>query len=205
MYIANRKIKFSYFFIIPATVFILSLPKVFYSHDLLAGFKVYYNQAGTYAQYITLNFSNVYGIFLKGYDQNNPNLIYTPLKELSIIGIIITLFIFITIAYIVHYKKIKFKKQTIIEFGLFVVLLSTFFLPQMHERYLYMGDIISLLYFAINIKKYYVPIIVEFISLNGYMYLLFGGFSINFSSISIAFLVFLVFYSRDMVKKYFIE
>ena len=190
-----------YFLYIPLTVFILSIPKVIYSHDLLAGFKVYIDQAGTYKEYITLNFPNIYGIFIKG---NNTNLINTPFPELSTIGILITFAILVTVAYFVHTKKIKFDREAIIEFSLFSILLTTFFLPQMHERYLFMGDVIALLYLVINMKKYYVPLMIEFISLNGYMYLLFSGFAINFSTLSIAYLVLMILYTKEMIKKYFI-
>lgn len=204
MYIADHNnIKFRYFLFIPLIVFLFSLPKVIYSGDFLAGFRVYINQTSTYSQYITLNFPNIYGIFLKGYDVNNPNLINTPLKELGTIGIIATFFILVTLAYLVYTKKIKFDKKAIIEFGLLSILITTFFLPQMHERYLFMGDIIALLYLVINYKKYYVPIMIELISLNGYMYLLFGGFSINFSTLSIAFLVLMIFYLKNIYYNYF--
>lgn len=202
MYIMDHKnIKFRYFLFIPLVIFTLSIPKVIYSHDLLVGFRVYFNQAGTYSQYITLNFPNIYGIFFGG---GNSNLIDTPFNELSTIGIIVTFVILITLAYFVYIKKIKFDKNSIIEFGLLSVLITTFFLPHMHERYLFMGDIIALLYLVINLKKYYVPIMIEFISLNGYMYLLFSGFAINFSTLSIAFLVLIIMYTREIIKKYFI-
>ena len=202
MYIAERKIKFRYFLYIPLIIFIFSIPKVILSHDLLAGFRVYFDQAGTYSQYITLNFPNIYGIFFQG---NGSNLINTPFKELGTIGIIGTFIILVALAYLVYTKKTKFDKNAIIEFGLLSILLTTFFLPQMHERYLFMGDVIALLYLIINTKKYYIPVIIEFISLNGYMYLLFSGFAINFSTLSIAFLVLIVLYTKDMYIKYFKE
>ena len=201
MFIADRKIKFRYFLFIPAVIFILSIPKAIISHDLLAGFRVYFNQMGTYSQYITLNFPNIYGIFFGGL--SNSNLIETPFNELSSIGIIITFMILITLAYFVYIKKIKFDKEAIIEFGLFSILITTFFLPQMHERYLFMGDVIAILYLIVNLRKYYIPILIEFISLNGYMYLLFSGFAINFSTLSIAFLVLIILYTKEMIIKYF--
>ncbi len=199
MYISERKIKFKYFLVIPLIIFLFSIPKVIATHDLLVGFKVYLAQAGTYKSYITLNFPNIYGIFLTG---NSSNLIFTPFQELGTIGIIGTFMILVTMAYIVHTKKIKFDKNAIIEFALFSIIITTFFLPQMHDRYLFMGDVIALLYLVINIKKYYVPIMIEFISLNGYMYLLFSGFAINFSTLSIAFLVLVILYTKDMYIKY---
>ena len=203
MYISERKIKLKYFLLIPLTIIILSIPKIIYSHDIFYCFQVYINQSNTYNNYITLNFPNFYSIFLLGYEQNNPNLIKTPFEELSMIGILGTLVIFITIAFFVYYKKIKFDKKAIIEFGLLSVLIAIFFLPQMHERYLFMGSGLSLLYLLLNKEKYYIPIGIELISLNGYMYLLFGGFAVNLSLLSITYLVILTLYSKDMIKKYF--
>ena len=203
LYISDRKIKFKYFLIIPLVIFILSLPKAIASHDLLTGFKIYFNQAGTYDNYLTLNLPNAYSIYLKGYDSNNPNLINSPLKEMSTIGIVSTLTIFMIIAFFVYEKKIKFDKKMIIDFGLWSILICTFFLPRMHERYLFMGDVIGLLYLINNRKKYYIPIIIELISLNGYMYLLFSGFAVNISLLSILYLIMLIIYSRDMYLEYF--
>ena len=202
MYFNNRKLKFRYFLIIPMVIFVLSIPKVIYSGNLLSGFEVYLNQSGTYSDYLTLNLPNAYSIYSKGFDSSNPNLITTPFKEMGTIGIIVTMVIFITIALLVHKKKIKFDKKTIIDFGLWSILICTFFLPQMHERYLFMADVIGLLYFVIHKEKYYIPIIIELISLNGYMYLLFSGFAVNMSLLSVIFLCMLIFYSKDMYTRY---
>lgn len=203
MYFNNRKLKFRYFLIIPLTVFIFSIPKIIFTGNFLCGFEVYFNQTGTYSQYLTLNLPNFYSIFLKGYSTSNPNLIDTPFIEMGTVGVIVTLMIFIMIAFMAYKKKIKFDKYTIIDFSLWAILICGFFLPQMHERYLFMADIISLLYFAIHKKKYYIPILVEFISLNGYMYLLFAGFAINMSMLSIVFLGLIILYTKDMYQRYF--
>lgn len=202
VYFSDRKIKFKNFLIVPAIIFLLSLPKACISHNLLVGFEAYWNQANTYSQYITLNLPNFYSIFLRGYEANNPNLVTTPLKEMGTIGIIVTLVIFISIAFLVYKKKIKFDKKAIIDFALWSILLCNFFLPQMHDRYLFMADVIALIYWVLNKDKYYIPIAIEMISLNGYMYLLFGGGAINMSLLSIFYLVILIIYSKDMYAKY---
>lgn len=203
MYFSNRKLKFRYFLLIPLVIFIFSIPKVIATGNLFSGFEVYVNQSGTYKEYLTLNLPNAYSIYLKGYDQGNPNLINAPFKEMGTVGIIFTLMIFITIAFLVYKKKIKFDSNTVIDFSLWSILICAFFLPQMHERYLFMADVIGLLYFVIHKNKYYIPVIIELISLNGYMYLLFSGFAVNMSLLSILFLVILILYSKEMYKNYF--
>ena len=201
IYFADRKIKFKYFLTIPATIFILSIPKVLFCGDILVGFKFYTNQVGTYSDYLTLNLPNIYSIYFK--NEGYSNLIQTPLKELGTIGVIFTLTLFIIIAFVVLKKKIKFDNKAIIEFALWSILICNFFLPQMHERYLFMADVIGIVYLFMNRKKFYIPLAIEMISLNGYMYLLFSGFAINLSYLSIFFFVILLIYTKDMYIKYF--
>ena len=201
VYFSDRKIKFRYFLTIPVTIFIMSIPKIIYTGDFLVGFRFYVNQFGTYDNYLTLNLPNIYSIYFKG--DGYSNLINSPLKELGTIGVISTLVIFMIIALVVIKKKIKFDKKTIIDFALWSVLICTFFLPQMHERYLFMGDILGIIYLVLNKKKFYIPLAIELISLNGYMYLLFSGFAINLSALSIFFFVILLLYTKDMYIKYF--
>ena len=203
MYISERKIKLKYFLLIPLTILVLSIPKIIYSHDILYCFKMYIGQSNIYNEYITLNFPNFYSIFLRGRDYNNSNLINTPFTELKNVGILSCLVIFITLAFFVYHKKIKFDKKAIIEFGLFSAFITTFFLPEMHERYFFLGSGLSILYLLLNKEKYYIPIGIELISLNGYIYFLFGGYSANLSLLSISNLVLLALYSKDMINKYF--
>ena len=121
MYFNNRKLKFRYFLLIPVVIFVLSLPKALYSGNFLCGFDVYFNQAGSYSQYLTLNLPNIYSIFLLGSNNVNPNLIYSPLKEMNTIGVLVTLAIFVTIAFLVYKKKIKFDNDAIIDFALWSI------------------------------------------------------------------------------------
>ena len=201
IYISERKIKLSYFLFIPLTMFITSIPKIIFTKDLFVPFKVYIDQIGTYNNYITLNFPNLYSIFLKN---SNSNLINTPFKELSSIACLITLLIFILLAYFVLLKKVKFTPKAIIDFSLLSVLIMTFFLPHMHERYLFLGDSLAVIYLLLNKKNYLIPIGIELISLYGYMYLLFSGFALPISYVSIFYLIIIIIYTKNIIKEYFI-
>jgi len=204
MYISERKIKFYQFLYVPLVMFLLSIPKIIFSGDLLCAFRPYFGQVDSYADYITLNFPNVYSLFLSKAPSGSKNLIYTPFDKYKYVGIIITFVILVTLAYFVRLNKIKFKKETIIEFAILSILITTFFLPQMHERYLYMGDLLCILYLLVNKKKYYLPIGVLLISLYGYNGYLFGGKAFPIAYISVLFLIIIIIYSRDIIKKYFI-
>ena len=69
-------------------------------------------------------------------------------------------------------KKIEGKE--IISIGLLGVLITTYFLPFMHERYMFMADILSVIWYFLYRRKIYIPIIINLSSLAGYSVYLFG-------------------------------
>ena len=48
------------------------------------------------------------------------------------------------------YNKGKLKNEEIIELSIVLLLVETYFLPSMHERYLFCGDILAILYVIIK-------------------------------------------------------
>ena len=73
----------------------------------------------------------------------------------------------------------------------------------MHDMYIYMADLIGLLYLIYNKKKFYIPLAIEFVSLYTYMYYLFENPGISIQVVSILNFVLLTLYSKDMIKTYF--
>ncbi len=201
MYISERKFSIFNFLILPATNFVMCIPSLLFGNTLSNCIDVYMGQAGTYSQYITLNFPNFYSIFFKS---GTSHLIESTNPMIGTIGMIFTLFIFILLAFLVLYKKVKFDSRAIIEFGLWSILICTFFLPQMHERYLFMGDIIGLLYLFFNRKKFYLTLGIELISLYGYIHFLFAAFGLEMQIMGFVYLAVMILYSKDMYKRYFL-
>lgn len=201
VYISERKFSILHFLIPIVSAFVMCIPSLIFGNTISNCINVYIGQVGTYNEYATLNFPNIYSIFWSG----SSNLINTPNEYVPKIGIFITLFIFVILAFLVLYKKIKFDSKAIIEFGLWSVMICTFFLPHMHERYLFIGDILAIVYLLFNKKKFYIPLLVQLVSVYGYIYLLFSGFGMEMKFLGIANLVLLVIYSKDMVKNFLIE
>lgn len=200
IYLSNREFSIFNFLLIPIMNIVMGIPSMIFGKSFIDLFKVYIEQTDTYSEFITLNIPNFYSIFFNSY---NSNLINTPHESFIKIGVVFTLSLFVIIAFLVYLKKIRFDAQAIIEFGLWSVLICVFFLPEMHDRYLFMADVFSIIYLFFNKNKYYIPIAIEFISLNGYLYFLFGSFTINLSNLSIFYFIILIIYSKNMCKKYF--
>lgn len=202
MYISERKFSILNFLIIPIVDFVMCLPAISFGKSFIDCINVYVGQTAEYSRYLTMNFPNIYSLLFGPNSADAPNLIDTPDQLIISIGVLFTLFIFMFIAVLVFYKKVKFDNRAIIEFGLWSILIATFFLPEMHDRYLYMGDLIAILYLLYNKRKYYIPIAIELISLSTYAYYLFGATAMEIKYISLMYLVIVVLYSRDMYKRY---
>jgi hypothetical protein len=71
-------------------------------------------------------------------------------------------------------KKIRVRQNAIVDIVLWSVLMANFFLPAMHERYLFVADVISWVYYVIKKRHKYVPLMTNLISLIAYFPFLFG-------------------------------
>lgn len=181
-FLSKRKLKNIYYFLIlPITNFILCLPTVIFGKSIWSCISVYVSQAGEYSKFVSMNFPGVYNIFCD--PTNKLNEILTTYEYLPKIMIIITGLIFLGVAIYVIARKVNFDSKLIIDGALWSIMISTFLLPYMHDRYMYTADIISVIYFAVNgKKKIYVPIIVNLCSLYTYVVYLSRG-EINIISI----------------------
>lgn len=160
LYFNKKKFSIVNFFIIPIINFILYIPALLFGRPLNLLWNVYFKQVGEYSS-LTLNFPNIY------------NLIYGN-KLFGEFGMIFTLIIIgILFMYILD-RRNELTKIQIIELVLLLVLVETYFLPSMHDRYMFLADILSIVYFTVRKKNIIVPIGINVMSLNVYMTYLFG-------------------------------
>lgn len=135
LFFSTKKINIFNFFLIPLMNIVLSVPALVMGKSFKELILVYFNQTGTYKKSLVLNFVNIYHFI-----NNNVSLFYK-------IGFIITLLIFLIIMiYIIKNNK-SWTKEKIITLALLSVVIATFTLPGMHDRYLYIGEVLSVLYY----------------------------------------------------------
>lgn len=202
IYISGRKFPWYYFLIIPAVNIIMCLPAIAFGKPISACIDIYINQTSQYSAYLSMNFPGVYNLI---FPTNSYNYVMAPNEYMSKMGVMCTIFVFVIMAFMVLYKKIKFDKQQIIEFGLWSVMIATFLLPHMHDRYLFAGDILSVLYCIYNKDKLYVPIGISLISMYGYTGFLFGKNPVPIQYLSFMYLILIVIVTKDIYNKYFVE
>jgi len=202
VYIADRKFPIYYFLIIPIVNLIMCIPAIIFGKSILSCINVYINQTSEWAEYLCMNFPGICSLL---FPISKYNYVVQPSGNIAKVGILITIFIYVLIAFMVIYKKIKFDKQRIIEFSLWSIMIATFFLPRMHDRYLFMGDILSILYFIYNKDKIYVPIGISMVSTYCYSVYLFNNNTISIKYISLVYFILIILVSKDICRKYFVH
>ena len=188
LYFSKKKYSIFHFLIIPAVNFILCLPAVIIGKPIMECIKVYFNQTKTYQNNLEANFINIYKIIGR-----NP-------EYMKYVGLAFSLVVCIVVLYYVFEKKIRWNNEKIITLALWFLVILTFTLPSMHERYLFIGEILSIIYY-LSYKKN--GILVAAININAiitYSIYLFGGVDINMDLMAIIYLLVLLYFTKNTFK-----
>jgi Gpi18-like mannosyltransferase len=169
-----------YVFLIPLVYFALAIPSIIAGRSIVDIALIYVNQAGSYRA-LTLNMPNVYQWLPNRYDDLSG---YGIALFVSLMGLV---FLWMTM------NKQVLKPNNILSIAFWSVLMANFFLPAMHERYLYMADILAILVIFQFKKDWIFVLIVQFISLLAYTPFLFGTEIIQHQDVAFVFLALLSF------------
>ena len=161
MYFVNKKFSILNFLLIPLGNILMCLPVLIKGMPLINCFTTYLEQTTNYSVYLTRNLANIY-TFL-------PNI-----KTIGYILFIVTGLIFFGLLIYFIKRKKKIEGKEIISVALLSVLIATYFLPFMHERYMFMADILSVIWYFLYRRKIFIPLIINLSSLAGYSIYLFG-------------------------------
>jgi len=159
----RNQIKWYYFLLIPIIFIVSILPAVYFGGPFKELASVYFMQADKY-KYLTLNFPNIY-IFA----DNN---LYQFFKTA---GLITTTLTTLFIGFWLMNKKYIFDFETSVRLAFICSILIPFILPGMHERYMFLGDALSVHYFLIFRKNIFFTIGI--ISVSTYSYIRLSRFN----------------------------
>ena len=96
--------------------------------------------------------------------------------------------------FILMYRKVKLNKENMILFGLLSIVVATYFLPNMHERYMYMADVISIIYCLVYKRKYWLAITINFVSLIAYFPFLDNLYVFDFGIVAFIYLLVIMYF-----------
>lgn len=140
VYMLRGHIKWYMFLIVPLVYFVSIIPAWIAGRPLLDLLTVYVSQTGD-SYVLSSFFPNIY-IWIHQYLDSNklPGMIFVTCMVLA--G-----------GFALMNKKYKFSLEAWITLLFLSAIICPYFLPSMHERYLYFGDLVAILYVSINRKN----------------------------------------------------
>ena len=161
LYFVNKNFSILNFLLIPLGNILMCLPVILMGMPIINCFTTYLEQTTSYSVILTRNLANIYAFL--------PNI-----KIIGYILILITGLLFLSLLIYFIKRKKKIEGKELIAVGLLGILIAVYFLPFMHERYMFMADILSVIWYFLYKRKIWIPIIINLTSISGYMIYL-GG------------------------------
>jgi Gpi18-like mannosyltransferase len=158
------EVKWYYFLAVPAVYFLAILPTWFAGRPWADLLGIYLAQADT-THKLTLNFPNFYTWF------TTPNLSVddTLYPILMPVGIFVTVCVTIVCGILLSRKIIRFDLETWVRLAFLSAIVVPFLLPGMHERYMFLGDVLGVLYFLVLRRNIHLPLGIIFVSSYSYI------------------------------------
>ncbi|GLV58056.1 hypothetical protein KDH_48900 [Dictyobacter sp. S3.2.2.5] len=165
----KQEISIKHLMMIPAAYLLMIFP-AFLAGRPLTDLLTVYLAATSDVPYITLNAANFWEWF--------PNSQFSILHQS---GLILALACALLLCLVVYMRHPKMSNRLLVMLAFIFALCVPFFLPQMHERYFYTADIMSVIYACYIPRQFYLAIGVQLASLFSYAPFLFGITVINLS------------------------
>ena len=183
--------RFRYFLIIPLVYVLAIIPAYFVGRNFVDMLMLYLSQINTPSSSLSMSAPNLF------------QLMPVPLKQLlpwQHAGVIIALGGVLILSFVVLISKRKITNEIILKLALVLVLIVPFLLPEMHDRYFYLADVLSLIYAFYFPKYFYVPIVVQFCSLESYMPILMAKTVIDQAYLALPLLGIITLLVWDLMK-----
>ncbi|UZT06029.1 hypothetical protein ONV75_15710 [Clostridium sp. LQ25] len=161
LYLKENKFTILNFLLIPIISIVLYIPALIVGRPISKLWGIYFGQIGE-TQDLVYNFPSIYNLI-----PNDPETFRTA-------GVLFTICALGIIAiYALHTDK-EYDSKDMIELGLIIVVVITYFMPGMHDRYMYIADILSIIYCISSKKKIFIALGINLMSFNSYIAYLFG-------------------------------
>jgi Gpi18-like mannosyltransferase len=148
LYLKTRKFSLLNFLYTPVVYFITYIPALFLGKHITQIFEAYGMQIASH-QNMVLGFPNLYALLPDNYDL------------FSTAGYLLTAITLGGLAFlVVKQKQLTMSPDKKVELALIISIMTVFFLPKMHERYMFMADLFAILYLFVKPKPFYIPIIL---------------------------------------------
>jgi len=187
LYISKNKYSILNFLIIPIVNFILCLPAIIMGNSIKNVMLMYFKKTQNFKEHIVMIYPNIYAIIPGKVD------IFCKVRILFTIMICASM-----MAYVI-FKNVKWNSEKILTLSLWFVVIVSFFLPRMQDRYMFVGEILSILCYIVYKKNLHLVICTNIIALIVYSKYLFGTKNFNYSLLSVIYLIIIIYFTRNVL------
>ena len=153
----RKKIYWYYFLIIPMVFIFSLLPAWLYGRTLKELLNIYISQTDHF-HFLTMNFPNLYIWISNEYYQS-----------VKLAGMVFTAIFTLFTGYWISKIKTVFTLELWVKLAFLSSIVIPFILPGMHERYMFLGDILGVLYYLVVRKNIHFPIGIILVSFYSYI------------------------------------
>ena len=152
---------------------------------------IYAFQGGKDRWSLSIKFPNIYQIIGNNFFLDE----YVKAGMLLILGILMLVMCYMA------YQKVRITKEFVILLVVFFGMLTTYFIPHMHERYLYLTDAFLLIYTLIHVRRFPLFVTASFLTVVGYgQYLTKQAPLVSYGALAFIQLALLVLISLDVYR-----
>ena len=148
----KREISWKQILLIPAVYFVLCIPAWIAGRPIWDLLTIYVNET-TQFPYFELNFPNLY--------YQLPNSMFSFFSRATLVIAVGMIFIYVAGIY---KSRVKMTRSALILFALVSVVFMPYFLPRMHDRYLYAGDALSIVFGFYFPEFFLIPVLINLFS-----------------------------------------
>ena len=187
-----RKVRWRDLLWFPAVQVIAALPCVLAGQNIVKALTVYLHQTGEYSD-MHLNAPSIWRFIGDNKNVNSSNF--------GMLAIMLTGLAVLAVIYLCYANIKKLDDRRLVNAAFIMSLMIPFLLPRMHDRYFFLADVMSILYFFYNKKRWYVPCGVIFASYVSYAHYLIQMSDINQLITAAVLLVILAICLRELVDE----
>jgi Gpi18-like mannosyltransferase len=187
LYIKTRRFSLLNFLWIPLVYSLLFLPAYALGKPLTQFFGAFNEQVYQFKS-MTLLFPNLWQLFPNDYE-----LLHRPAILLTIVALMILY------TYLWQARDFRVRPATLLPLAMFSVMIATYLLPAMHERYMYTAEILAVAYLFCCPRRWYLVLAIWLLGFSGYsIHLWQFGPVIPFNILSLVYAVVLALGLKDL-------
>jgi Gpi18-like mannosyltransferase len=186
----KREISWKHFLMIPLVYLISILPTWLIGRSLVSLLNIYNSQTSEFKG-LALNAPTLYAWIPSKTE---------PFAMLFPAGIAFSATVILAFVFVVYRSQTRLNPKQLISLALFTVLIVPFTLPEMHERYFFPAEVLSIAFGFYFPDYFYVPLTINLISFFSYLYFLLGAGPIPIAYLALAMAVIIAVVGRMVYR-----